>query len=197
MNKNESRYFKSAEKMHTALISLIENKDFELITVKEICAEAGVNRSTFYLHYDNTNDLLRETIEAVYKDFFSRFSADGTKKIDIEDKKNEELFLVTPKYLMPYLKFVEDNRKLFYIMYEKNEMMGAEKTYEKWFKEIFGPILTRFGVSETEQPFIMIFYLNGIIGVVNEWIARDCAESKEEIIGIIQKCILMPIKETN
>lgn len=197
MNKNESRYFKSAEKMHTALISLIENKDFELITVKEICAEAGVNRSTFYLHYDNTNDLLRETIEAAYKDFFSRFSADGPKKIDIEDKKNEELFLVTPKYLMPYLEFVEENRKLFYVMYEKNEMMGAEKTYDKWFKEIFGPILTRFGVSETEQPFIMIFYLNGIIGVVNEWIARDCAESKDEIIGIIQKCILMPIKETN
>ena len=196
MNKNESRYFKSAAKMHTALISLIENKDFELITVKEICAEAGVNRSTFYLHYDNTNDLLRETIEAAYKDFFSRFSADGSKKIDIEDMKNEELFLVTPKYLMPYLEFVEDNRKLFYIMYEKNEMMGAEKTYEKWFKEIFGPILTRFGVSETEQPFIMIFYLNGIIGVVNEWIARNCAESKDEIIGIIQKCILMPIKET-
>lgn len=183
--------------MHTALISLIENKDFELITVKEICAEAGVNRSTFYLHYDNTNDLLRETIEAAYKDFFSRFSADGSKKIDIEDKKNEELFLVTPKYLMPYLEFVKDNRKLFYIMYEKKEMMGVEKTYEKWFKEIFGPILTRFGVSETEQPFIMIFYLNGIIGVVNEWIARDCAESKDEIIGIIQKCILMPIKETN
>ena len=104
---------------------------------------------------------------------------------------------MTPKYLMPYLEFVEDNRKLFYIMYEQNEMMGAEKTYEKWFKDIFGPILTRFGVSETEQPFIMIFYLNGIIGVVHEWIARDCAESKDEIIGIIQKCILMPTKETN
>ncbi|SEK68516.1 transcriptional regulator, TetR family [Pseudobutyrivibrio ruminis] len=121
MNKNESKYFKSAEKMHTALISLIDEKDFELITVKEICEVAGVNRSTFYLHYDNTNDLLKETIEAVYKDFFSRF-----------------------------------------------------------------------GVSEEEQPFIMIFYLNGIIGLINEWLARDCAQSKEEIISIIQKCILRP-----
>ena len=181
MNKNESKYFKSAEKMHTALISLIEKKEFELITVKEICEVAGVNRSTFYLHYDNTNDLLKETIEAVYKDFFSRFSAEGPKEVNIVDKTDEELFLVTPKYLMPYLEFVEDNRKLFLIMYEKNEMMGAEKT------------LTRFGVSEEEQPFIMIFYLNGIIGVINEWLARDCAQSKEEIISIIQKCILRPV----
>ena len=189
MNKNESKYFKSAEKMHNALITLLNKKDFELITVKEICELAEVNRSTFYLHYDNSYDLLKETIEAVYKDFFSRFSADGNKEINLKENSDEELFLITPKYLMPYLEFVEDNRKLFFIMYEKNEMMGAEKTYEKWFKEIFGPILTRFGVSQEEQPFIMIFYLKGIIGIINEWLARDCKESKETIISIIQKCI--------
>ena len=189
MNKNDSKYFKSAEKMHNALITLLNKKDFELITVKEICEQAEVNRSTFYLHYDNSYDLLKETIEAVYKDFFSRFSADGNKEINLKEKSDEELFLITPNYLMPYLEFVEDNRKLFFIMYEKNEMMGAEKTYEKWFKEIFGPILTRFGVSQEEQPFIMIFYLKGIIGIINEWLARDCKESKETIISIIQKCI--------
>lgn len=189
MNKNESKYFKSAEKMHNALITLLNKKDFELITVKEICELAEVNRSTFYLHYDNSYDLLKETIEAVYKDFFSRFSDDGYREINLKEKSDEELFLITPNYLMPYLEFVEDNRKLFFIMYEKNEMMGAEKTYEKWFKEIFGPILTRFGVSQEEQPFIMIFYLEGIIGIINEWLARDCKESKETIISIIQKCI--------
>lgn len=189
MNKNESKYFKSAEKMHNALITLLNKKDFELITVKEICDLAEVNRSTFYLHYDNSYDLLKETIEAVYKDFFSRFSEDGNKEINLKEKSDEELFLITPNYLMPYLEFVEDNRKLFFIMYEKNEMMGAEKTYEKWFKEIFGPILTRFGVSQEDQPFIMIFYLKGIIGIINEWLARDCKESKETIISIIQKCI--------
>ena len=107
----------------------------------------------------------------------------------MKEKSDEELFLITPKYLMPYLEFVEDNRKLFSIMYEKNEMMGAKKLYEKWFKDIFGPILTRFGVSQENQTFIMIFYLNGIIGIINEWLARDCKESKETIISIIQKCI--------
>ena len=106
MNKNESKYFKSAEKMHNALITLLDSKDFEYITIKEICETAGVNRSTFYLHYDNINDLLQETVEAVYKDFFGRFGADDSGEIDIDDKNVDELFLVTPKYLMPYLDFV-------------------------------------------------------------------------------------------
>ena len=192
MNKNESKYFKSAEKMHTVLLTLLDSKDFELISVKEICETAGVNRSTFYLHYDNVNDLLHETVEAVYKDFFGRFGAEGTGALDIDEKNEDELFLVTPKYLMPYLDFVEENRKLFYLMYEKNEMMGAEKTYETWFKTIFGPILTMFEVPQKEKPLIMVFYLKGIIGVVTEWVRGGCTESKDEIISVIQKCIIKP-----
>ena len=53
MNKNESKYFNTAKKMDDALLSLLEKKTFEYITIKDICEEANVNRSTFYLHYDN------------------------------------------------------------------------------------------------------------------------------------------------
>ena len=57
MDKNESKYYNSSIKMNNALINLLDKKDFEDITVKEICQTASVNRSTFYLHYDNTYDL--------------------------------------------------------------------------------------------------------------------------------------------
>ena len=60
MNKNESKYFNTSVKMDEALLSILEKKDFEYITIKEICDAAGVNRSTFYLHYENTYDLLQE-----------------------------------------------------------------------------------------------------------------------------------------
>ena len=63
MNKNESKYFNTALKMNDALISLLASKDFEYITIKDICEKAGVNRSTFYLHYSNTSDLLEEVID--------------------------------------------------------------------------------------------------------------------------------------
>ena len=48
MNKSESKYYNTACLMDDALILLLEKKDFEYITVKEICNKAGVNRSTFY-----------------------------------------------------------------------------------------------------------------------------------------------------
>ena len=76
MNKSESKYFNTAKKMDKALVSLLEQKSFEYITVSEICKKADVNRSTFYLHYENTVDLLNETARFMLDDFIAYFNAD-------------------------------------------------------------------------------------------------------------------------
>ena len=60
MNRSESKYFYTALCMDEALISLLKEKDLEYITVKEICEKAGVNRSTFYLHYETIADLVNK-----------------------------------------------------------------------------------------------------------------------------------------
>ena len=76
MNKAESKYFNTAVRFDKALLSLLEKKPFEYITISEICEDAGVNRSTFYLHYENTADLLKEATAYVLDDFASYFSVD-------------------------------------------------------------------------------------------------------------------------
>ena len=75
MAKNESKYFNTALLMDEALLQLLQKKDFEYITIKELCKKAGVNRSTFYLHYENMNDLLKESMEMLEKKFYSSFSS--------------------------------------------------------------------------------------------------------------------------
>ena len=51
--------------MDEALILLLDKKEYTFITVKEIWEKAGVNRSTFYLHYETIDDLLSETIKYI------------------------------------------------------------------------------------------------------------------------------------
>lgn len=74
MNKSESKYFNTARRMDEALISLLSEKDFQYVTIKEICERAAVNRSTFYLHYENIGDLLMETIEFINEKFNNLYS---------------------------------------------------------------------------------------------------------------------------
>ena len=73
MNKSESKYFNTALLMNEALLLLLEKKDYEFITVTEICQKAGVNRSTFYLHYESMDDLLIETLDMINKKFHEAF----------------------------------------------------------------------------------------------------------------------------
>ena len=75
MNKSESKYFNTAVRFDKALLSLLETKPFAYITVSQVCEKAGVNRSTFYLHYENTDDLLKETTAYVLEHFSSYFSS--------------------------------------------------------------------------------------------------------------------------
>ena len=73
MNKSESRYFATAARMDEAFLTLLAKKDFEYITIKEICEVAGVNRSTFYLHYETVGDLLAESAQHIIDEFITHF----------------------------------------------------------------------------------------------------------------------------
>ena len=58
-NNRRVRFTRSA--LREALIDLILEKPLVSITVKDICARADINRSTFYLHFKDVTAILRTT----------------------------------------------------------------------------------------------------------------------------------------
>ena len=55
-----------------ALISLILKKDYEEITIQDICDAANIGRSTFYAHYTGKDDLKRSGFEHLRKELVDR-----------------------------------------------------------------------------------------------------------------------------
>lgn len=53
----------SQELLHQALLVLLKEKPLNKITIRELCATAGVNRTTFYNHYQSPEDILRELVQ--------------------------------------------------------------------------------------------------------------------------------------
>lgn len=196
MNKSESKYFNTAIKMDEALFSLLEKKEFEYITIKEICDVAGVNRSTFYLHYENTADLLKETTKYILDKHFSCYGEDGQQisRAEIEHKikigTRVELVFVTREYLAPYLSFIKENRRLFKLAIKHFHTMNMAGVYDAMFRIVFEPILSRFGVPTEEHPYVIKFYLSGVFAIVMEWLDRECTDDIEKIIRIITDCVL-------
>ena len=59
----DRRVARSRTTLQHALKSLILKKGYEAITIKDICEEANVGRSTFYAHYTSKDDLRRSGFE--------------------------------------------------------------------------------------------------------------------------------------
>lgn len=190
MKKSESKYFNTAVKMNTALISLLEKKEFAYITISEICRVAGVNRSTFYLHYETMGDLLEETTRYLLEDFRSCFSIDEQAiSMRFQDEELSKLNFITDEYLHPYLRYMRNHRRVFVITLSNAAQFEVEKIYQRLYKYVFDPILERFHYPEAYRPYVMRFYLNGVNAIVTEWLKTDCRLSVEEISAVIRQCI--------
>lgn len=189
MNKSESKYFHTAKRMDDALLSLLLEKEFEYITVKEVCERAGVNRSTFYLHYENTVDLLEEAV-AMFQARFQDSAAFGPEELSITgDTPLGELFFITDRWLLPYLEFVRENKHIYKAIHSQMEAFGGEGAYKQMFQRVFSPILSRYGVPGEKHEYIMEFYRYGLVAVLMKWVDAGCQESPEYIAGIIKLCV--------
>ncbi len=193
MNKSESKYFNTAVRMDKAFLELLETKDFEYITVKEICERAGVNRSTFYLHYETIADLLGESVKYMHTQFVSYFSvADMLDIKDIERANVEELYLITPRYLSPYLQFIKDHERVFQTVMRKPDLFGAGNTFDLYFRQIFALIMDRFHIAEEKRQFVLSFGIEGIMGIIKVWLQHDCREDIAFISEVIVECVQRP-----
>ena len=190
MNKSESKYFNTALCMDEALIALLEAKDLEYITVKEICKKAGVNRSTFYLHYETVADLVNETVENVNKRFLTYFHQSEVNFADkIKSKKLDDLILITQDYLLPYLRFIRENKKVYRATFRNPNEMQANTRYRSLKKYILEPILKKFRVPEMRWQYYIAYYIEGIAAIIREWLNNDCRDSVETIADIIEECV--------
>jgi AcrR family transcriptional regulator len=191
MNKSESKYFNTAVRFDRALISLLEKKSFEYITISEICKTAGVNRSTFYLHYENTCDLLKETTKYLIDQFTSYFSVDVQSVVSsFSECPLNDLNFITDKYLYPYLSYIKENQRVFWAALSHPSDFRLDLIFQRLFDFIFDPILDRFHYPIDERKYVMMFYLNGVTAIIKEWIQNKCEKSIDEISEIIRHCIL-------
>lgn len=190
MNKFESKYQNTALLMNQALIELLNEKEYEYISINEICKKAGVNRSTFYLHYNNIEDLLFESIQNINKNFLSYFNSCKSEFINkIEEAENKDLIFIKPEYILPYLNYIKDNILVYQISVKYPIKMKSVEKYNLLNKEILFPIYKKFNIKEKQNGYISAYYINGISAIVQEWIKNGCIDDVNDICNIIIKCV--------
>lgn len=74
MKETDTRIQYTKNALKTALLRILKTKPIAKVTIKELCEEAHLNRGTFYLHYCEPNDVLKEIEEDFITEHLGHFS---------------------------------------------------------------------------------------------------------------------------
>lgn len=109
-NQKEDQRVRVTKKMlNTAFLQLLAQKPVQAISVKELCATAGVNRSTFYLHYRDIYDLLEQIQDEMLQELNTLLDKNPVIGADAPPEE-------AGKFAAAIFAFVEKNREMCAIL---------------------------------------------------------------------------------
>ena len=168
--KNNLRYKASSEKIETAFLTLILNHKYEDITISMVCKQSGINRSTFYCHYDDINDLIIK-IE-------SKFAKSTASIFNFGERQTHEAFV-------EMFTFVKNN-KYFYKAFLNIPYVTLAETNTK--VEVLKNIENNTTIDKSNKMALFYrasFFGAGIKEMCRLWLERNCEESPEQMAKLL------------
>ena len=158
------------------LIRMVEN----LLSITRINGDRAQIQTTW--------EVVEEIVGGAVGKFQKQFP-----QIEVETSMPEEVVL---SLIHIYLSYIKNNKRLFRTATENAAVLGMDKSYDRMFRHVFTPILDRYGVLSQDRPYIMAFYIQGLMAIISEWLENDCTDSITYVTGVIQQCVKMPQSET-
>lgn len=187
MDRFERKYENCGARMRAAFVALLQEMQFEQISVSMLCARAGVNRSTFYAHYTDMFELLHE-IES--EDVQAKMIAmmDG-KPLMVDGAINREVVLL-------YLQFLYENKELVRAFVNQGNALWARQRDVFLEKYVSPMLVSAEGKLPPGVEYYYIYILAGVTQVVCDWARHGFMESPDELAEIIMSCVDLSLGET-
>lgn len=170
--KVDRRVIKTRRQLKKGLAALMKEKSVNQITVKELVEEVDINRSTFYLHFKDIQDLLREIEE----------NMEAQIKRAIEEHPivsgNENAFY----FIEDMFRVLDEEREISKALIGPNGDMGFIHRIERIIKENSrGTLEKMFPGKKEDLKYFYAFCLSGCLGLVKVWLNEGEEKSPEEM----------------
>lgn len=182
-NKKEDRRSQRTRRLlHRAIMSLMQEKRYESITVQDIIDRADVGRSTFYAHYQDKEDLINSNLQEIFDDLSQSLAGNGPE--------NQRLL---PTLVL--FRHVQENQHLFEAM---NRGGGLDLLLEKgqtyWRQRVEADLQARLppGQNPAMPLSLVADYLSGALGTFLKWWLRQKLPFSPERMDEMFQQIVMP-----
>lgn len=165
---NRSEQTETDIQLADALMNLMEKKPFQKITVNELCLQAGIHRSTFYLHYKDKYDLLTFSLERTFKAFEN--TLDTMNTLD---------------FLISFLSYCQEKEKIFSHIFTSGLDLELQTILHEFLKKNFIKYSHEKNAGKALLPgpmeYLADFYVGGLMISVFQWMKNGYKIPKERL----------------
>lgn len=175
-NKLDRRVKYTRMVIKESFIDLLEKKDISRITIKEICEEADINRTTFYAHYSDQYDLLRK----IEDEFLNNIKA----YLGEVNQKRENPVMLAEKIF----EYIKENAKLCKLLLSERGGLNFQKrvmmlVYDTIINELTG----NSKITKEDAEYVYAFTITGCVGIVQKWLDEDMKKSARYMAEMVIK----------
>ena len=181
--KQVPRADRSKERMKDTLLSLLKARPLHEISVSEFCRAAGVGRTTFYRHYGNVSQILRELLDDI-------LSQATSVTAHLTDAPKD------PSCPYPICEFVRRNPRYFALFCNDSiQSFIVDRIIAAHKGEYVSILRLHSGMTEEQMALLLRFQVSGCLALIRKS-AGDSAEAwravRETVDQFLRRGLSLP-----
>lgn len=182
MRDTDRRVIYTKKLLRDSLMKLMAEKPVGRISVTELCKGAGVNRGTFYSHYRQPEDVLKNIEDDLFNDIRDILST-------IEDSGEKHKAILYALYR---------NREACRLLVSPNgDPTCISRMMEISYEFFSRNVVPTLNTTEETSRFIHVFISSGTMAVLSEWLASDSPCPPEEMADMLTITHKKLLSQTN
>lgn len=173
--KDDQRIALTKRMLKEGLLRLLKIKDLNKISVTELCSESGINRATFYRHYEQPRDILNELRRNIFQDIKA-----------LEERENLEGGL--KDWLEDACNYFYENSELLNILFRCRTDEEFVVLINDMYKEHFPELRRKGYVSELDDDSLKLgayYFAGGIYYILRQWLSEPINKTPKEVASLI------------
>lgn len=193
MKKEDLRVIKTKISIKESFIELVKKKGFNKVSVTDIVQKANINRNTFYLHYEDKEDLIKKLLDDSAMKIESFLgAADFLKKTTFANISELQIRWG----LRSILKVMEEEIDFYKTVLTDESLQG-------YFDQVFDTIKDKLAfllvVNNPKSNLVFEYTMSGIFGLIKQWIkySNTTASETAKILAQLSYAGLQKFKNIN
>lgn len=171
-NAYDRRIKMTKKLLQESLIELMKEKTLHEISIKKICENADVNRTTFYRYYNSQYDL--------YNEILAEISEEVRAKIRPLSEENALLNSLTD-----ILTYAEENREIIMVILSRNGSLVIGEMFTK-------TVASHIDSDKTSElsMYCTQFISAGLANMIWTWLGKEKRRSAREVAMTINALLI-------